>query len=47
MDKVLKLFIAATAGYYAQKAFSTKSDLVNITTAVMVTATLNEILNRK
>lgn len=47
MDKVLKILISATAGYYAQKALATKSDPINIATAVLVTAVINEILNKK
>jgi hypothetical protein len=47
MDKILKLFIAASAGYYAQKALATKNDAINIATAVLVTATINHILNKK
>lgn len=46
MDKVLKILISATAGYYVQKTLSTKNDAVNIAMAVMVTATLNQILNK-
>jgi|LakMenEpi03Aug12_release.lakeMendotaPanAssembly.Ray.scaffolds.fasta_scaffold6859918_1 hypothetical protein len=47
MEKFFNIMIAATAGYYAQKALATKNDAVNIATAVMVTATINHILNSK
>jgi hypothetical protein len=47
MERFLNIMISATAGYYAQKALATKSDPINIVTAVMVTAVINDILNKK
>jgi hypothetical protein len=47
MEKFLNIMIAASAGYYVQKALATKYDLVNIGTAILVTAVINDTLNNQ
>jgi hypothetical protein len=47
MEKILKILLSASAGYYAQKALATKSDAANIGIAIMVTASINQLLNEK